>query len=59
MYLQTLSISDFDIEKAEAVSCHSKRFMQRLFSIMNLLELSATFSISYSSDIFGDREARK
>ncbi len=46
MYLQTLSTSDLEIEKADAVSCHEKAPLQSLFSFINCLELSATFTVT-------------
>jgi len=59
MYLQTLSTSDFETEKAEAVSCQRNKLLQSLFSTINFFELSATFSTKASSEIFGDFETRK
>jgi hypothetical protein len=59
IYLQTLSISDFDTENAEAAFCHLKYEVQSLFSFIKCMELSATMVAIFSSDNFGDREIRK
>src|SRR3972149_10947005 len=59
MYLQTLSTSDFETEKAAADSCQENLPALSLFSFMNLSELSATIVAKVSSDIFGERETIK
>jgi len=58
MYLQTLSTSDFETEKAEADSCHVNTPRVSLLSLIKFEELSAIIVTSSSSDIFGDREER-
>jgi len=59
MYLQTLSTSDFETENADAESCHLNRVAHKLFSFMNLSELSAIDVNNDSSDVFGERDATK
>jgi hypothetical protein len=59
MYLQTLSTSPFDTEKADAVSCHENFPMHNLFWLIKFSELSAIIVAKSSSDNFGEREARK
>src|SRR3972149_1572144 len=59
MYLQILSTSDFETEKAAADSCQENLPALSLFSFMNLSELSATIVAKVSSDIFGKRETIK
>jgi hypothetical protein len=51
--------SDFETEKAEADCCHSNIPTLSLLSLINLEQLSATIVANISSDIFGEREARK
>jgi len=58
MYLQTLSTSFFETEKAAAESCHSKWVAQSLFSFINRVELSAIIVAMFSSDNRGDRDIR-
>jgi hypothetical protein len=57
--LQTLSTSDLDTEKADAVFCHSNLTMDNVFSFINLSELSATIVANSSSEIFGERDTIK
>jgi hypothetical protein len=59
MYLQTLSTSDFDTEKADAVACQENFPVQSLFWFINFSELSATIVAKLSSDNFGERDTRK
>ncbi len=59
MYLQTLSTSDFDTEKAEADSCQANRLLHSLFWFIKLSELSATIEARISSDNLGERDTRK
>ena len=58
MYLQTLSTSDFETEKAEADSYHANAPELSLLSLINFEELSATIVANASSDNLGEREAR-
>lgn len=50
MYLQTLSISDFETEKAEADCCHANMLWLNLLSLINFEELSAIIVANSSSD---------
>ncbi len=60
MYLQTLVISDFDTEKAEAVFCHEKvPNFTNLFSLMKFSELAAMTSANLCSEILGAFETKK
>jgi hypothetical protein len=59
MYLHTLSTSDLETENAEAESCQANVPIERLFSFINFMELSAIIVASNSSDNAGDREASK
>ncbi|MDQ6844474.1 MAG: hypothetical protein M3Z92_09005 [Bacteroidota bacterium] len=54
-----MSTSDFETENAEADCCHSKVAPLNLFSLINLEELSATIDAKISSDMRGERDARK
>jgi hypothetical protein len=57
MYLQTLSISDFDTENAEADCCQQNCVFESLLSFINRSVLSATIVAKVSSsDNFGVRE---
>ena len=58
MYLQTLSTSDFEIEKAEADYCHPNVPWLSLLSLINFRELSAIIVANTSSDNLGERETR-
>ena len=58
MYLQILSTSDFETEKAEADSCHANTPTLSLLSLINFAELTATIVANTSSAIFGEREVR-
>lgn len=49
MYLQTLSTSDFETEKADAESCQLNKPTDNLFWLINRCELSATMEASISS----------
>lgn len=59
MYLQTLSTSDLETEKAAAESCHENFPMLSLFSLIKRAVLSATIVAKSSSDIEGVRYTRK
>jgi hypothetical protein len=59
MYLYTLSISDFETEKAEADSCHPNKPCVNLLALINFEELSAKIVARASSGSLGERETRK
>ena len=49
----------FEIEKADAVSCHENNPGYSLLSLINFDELSATIVANTCSESLGDREIRK
>ena len=57
MYLQTLSTSDFETEKAEADFCHANMLWLNLLLVINFEERSAIIVANTSSDNLGEREA--
>ena len=58
MYLQTLSISDFETENADADCCHLKWPLESLFWLMNFSKLSAIIVARCCSEISGERDTR-
>jgi hypothetical protein len=58
MYLQTLSTSDLETEKAAEEFCQANLPAHNLFSLINRFELSAMMEANVSSDMLGDRDKR-